>query len=161
MLKDAHPTDQSVRQTEEKKIREQKLAKQALSAAEVKAARESKMFHQEVRQDDCGYDLRPSVGIPMTTAFVADGGLGSAIVCQSVIDSIFCSVRAESSEDELEMALNDNISLHYLVVSGGSGRYLNKVVHPDAWRRSRQIFEISSKFAAQVCNKCKQTDIST
>lgn len=137
-LIDQYPTGSAVRQKEERKVREEKLAEEGLAQAEINALRKNKKFNQEEHFDDCGIDLGPLEERHFICAFAIQGSFNSAIVHSFLEFSFFCSDSAEGSEDEPEKVLNDKYSLHYLVGRSIADHHGNPpkstVVHIDALR---------------------------
>ena len=54
-----HSTERAVRQKEERKARQEKLAEEGLTVEDVKRLRKRKQFDQEAHFEDCGSDLGP------------------------------------------------------------------------------------------------------
>lgn len=53
---DSFPTDQAVRQIEERKVREEKMVENGMAAEDIKKMRKKKKLHQEEHFDDCSSD---------------------------------------------------------------------------------------------------------
>lgn len=117
--REAFPIDQAVRQTEEAKAREAKLAAEGLSQAEIKVARKHETLIQEQVYDDRGRDFGPVEETQLLSALAVGGALNAAVARSHPESHAFARDSAESLEDELGRVLNDNFSFHCLVGSDG------------------------------------------
>ena len=120
-----YPTEQAVKQKEERKAREEKLAEEGLSPEEIKKLRKRKKFDQEAHFDDCGSDLGPLEEKGMTSALAYVGDLSSAISYSFFDEDAYNSSGAESSEEELDKVVDSGFSLHYLVGSSGATHHVD------------------------------------
>lgn len=92
VLIDQYPTDSVVRQKEERKTLEDKLAEEGLTHQEIKISREKRNFNQEEHFENCGSDLDSiEVLFLFINAIAIDLSLDVAIACSYIDGSAFCS----------------------------------------------------------------------
>lgn len=114
-----YPTDSVVRQKEERKLREEKLAEDRSTLEGMKKLRKRKKLPQGEHFDDCGSDLGPLEETPLVNALALGGGVNSCIAYSFLDADAFGSSSAKSSEGGMERVLNDNFDFHVLLGCDG------------------------------------------
>ena len=117
---ESYPTDLAVRQKEDRKAREEKLAEHGLTQEEIKKLRKKKKFNQEQRFDDRGSDLGLLEEAPFVNCLATSGSFNASIAYSFFDDDAFRSSSVDSSEGEAEIVLGDNFALWYGVGCDGA-----------------------------------------